>query len=188
MTTTQHTDPDDDARRIHVDARDLAALLRDAVGRPGRGRRTVLRVWDDQAEQGTSVQGRALRWDNAPDGIIRTVDDWLDADQRYVGGHIESMAELGRCMLAWRERENELRDAVNTKEDLQEEARDSADIWIDYQPHLHDEEGIPATMHHHDEHGTEQVRLVTDLDELRIILHEWAADAAETQLRRVLDE
>jgi len=193
MTTTQQADHDtsDETRRVQVDVSDLAALLTDAVGRPGRDQRTVLRVWDDQAEQGTSVQGRTLWWDgerDAPDGCIRAVEDWLEAAQTYVGGRLESEAELGRAVLAWWDRSSELRDEIDTEEDLRKEARDSGDVWLGHQPHLHDEEGIPATLHLHDEHGTEQIRLVTDLDELRDRLREWATTAAETQLRQALDE
>jgi hypothetical protein len=192
MTTTQHADHDtsDGPRRVQVTASDLAALLTDAVGRPGRERRTILRVWDEVAEQGTSVQGRTLWWDgerDAPDGQIRAVEDWLDAAQTYVGGRIESVADLGRAVLAWWDRSSGLREEIDTEEDLQEEARDSADVWVDHQDILHDEEGIPATLHLHDEHGTEQIRLVTDLDELREVLREWATTAAETQLRQALD-
>jgi len=193
MTTTQHTDPDtsDEPRRVQVTASDLAALLTDAIGHPGQDRRTILRVWDNQAEQGTSVQGRTLWWDgerDAPDGQIREIEDWLDASHRYIGGPIESVAELGRAVLAWWDRDSELREEIDADEDIQEEARDSADVWVDHQDILHDEEGIPATMHRHDEHGTEQVRLVTDRDELREVLREWATTAAETQLRQALDE
>jgi hypothetical protein len=190
MTTTQQPNTSDEKRQLQVTASDLAALLTDAIGPPGQDRRTVLRVWDDQAEQGTSVQGRTLWWDGqrgAPDGRIRQTDDWLNADQRYVGGPIESMAELGRAVLAWWDRDSELREEIDTEEDLREEARDSAEIWLGHQPHLHAEDGIPATMHRHNEHGTEDVRLVTDLDELRDRLREWAASAAEAQLRQALD-
>jgi hypothetical protein len=92
---------------------------------------------------------------------------------------------IGHPVLAWWE--NNIRDKIDTEEDLMHEARDSAERWLDHQPHLHAEDGIPATMHLHDEHGTEDVRLVTDRDELREVLREWATTAAETQLRQALD-